>query len=117
MCVVATAVWCRLSDSNRRPTAYKAVALPTELSRRAAFFASNDAEGPALDAGERVGQRGGGPGRRLARDRAQPCGGQQRVARMVADRPRQARQPIGRAHVRTPVTNANIVSRTLLETK
>src|SRR3546814_8689247 len=26
--------WCRLSDSNRRPTAYKAVALPTELSRR-----------------------------------------------------------------------------------
>src|SRR3546814_12541128 len=78
MCVVATAVWCRLSDSNRRPTAYKAVALPTELSRRAAFFASNDAEGPALDAGERVGQRGGGPGRRLARDRAQPCGGQDR---------------------------------------
>ncbi len=26
--------WCRLSDSNRRPTAYKAVALPTELKRR-----------------------------------------------------------------------------------
>ena len=28
--------WCRLSDSNRRPTAYKAVALPTELKRREA---------------------------------------------------------------------------------
>jgi hypothetical protein len=28
-------MWCRLSDSNRRPTAYKAVALPTELKRRA----------------------------------------------------------------------------------
>ena len=25
--------WCRQSDSNRRPTAYKAVALPTELCR------------------------------------------------------------------------------------
>ncbi len=27
--------WCRLSESNRRPSAYKAGALPTELSRRA----------------------------------------------------------------------------------
>jgi hypothetical protein len=27
--------WCRLTDSNRGPTAYEAVALPTELSRRA----------------------------------------------------------------------------------
>ena len=26
--------WCRLTDSNCRPTAYKAVALPTELKRR-----------------------------------------------------------------------------------
>ena len=26
-------VWCRLTDSNRGPTAYEAVALPTELSR------------------------------------------------------------------------------------
>src|SRR5690606_27504185 len=26
--------WCRLSDSNGRPTAYKAVALPAELKRR-----------------------------------------------------------------------------------
>ena len=26
--------WCRVSDSNRRPTAYKAVALPAELTRR-----------------------------------------------------------------------------------
>lgn len=26
--------WCRLSDSNRRPAAYKAAALPAELSRR-----------------------------------------------------------------------------------
>ena len=25
--------WCRLSDSNRRPIAYKAIALPTELKR------------------------------------------------------------------------------------
>ena len=25
--------WCRVSDSNRRPTAYKAVALPAELTR------------------------------------------------------------------------------------
>src|SRR5688500_20028960 len=31
--------WCRLSESNRRPTAYKAVALPTELSRRARILA------------------------------------------------------------------------------
>lgn len=29
-----TSLWCPLSDSNRRPTAYKAVALPTELKRR-----------------------------------------------------------------------------------
>ena len=28
--------WCRQSDSNRRPTAYKAVALPTELCRQGA---------------------------------------------------------------------------------
>src|SRR5690606_28823798 len=26
--------WCRLSDSNGRPIAYKAIALPTELERR-----------------------------------------------------------------------------------
>lgn len=26
--------WCRLSDSNRRPIAYKAIALPTELKRQ-----------------------------------------------------------------------------------
>ena len=32
--------WCRLSDSNRRPTAYKAVALPAELSRRRPFHPS-----------------------------------------------------------------------------
>src|SRR6267378_8092176 len=25
--------WCRLTDSNRRPTVYKTAALPTELSR------------------------------------------------------------------------------------
>src|SRR5882762_9370270 len=28
--------WCRLTDSNRRPTAYKAAALPAELSRHGA---------------------------------------------------------------------------------
>src|SRR5580765_3177731 len=27
-------MWCRLSESNGRPTAYKAVALPTELKRQ-----------------------------------------------------------------------------------
>jgi hypothetical protein len=26
--------WCRLQESNPRPTDYKSVALPTELSRR-----------------------------------------------------------------------------------
>jgi hypothetical protein len=31
---LGTGTWCRQSDSNRRPTAYKAVALPTELCRR-----------------------------------------------------------------------------------
>ena len=31
---LAAAAWCRVSDSNRRPTAYKAVALPAELTRR-----------------------------------------------------------------------------------
>src|SRR5690606_40499056 len=31
--------WCRLSESNRRPTAYKAVALPAELSRPGAILA------------------------------------------------------------------------------
>src|SRR5690606_38956614 len=30
--------WCRLSDSNGRPTAYKAVALPAELKRRGRRF-------------------------------------------------------------------------------
>jgi hypothetical protein len=30
--------WCRLSDSNRRPIAYKASALPTELKRRERKF-------------------------------------------------------------------------------
>jgi len=29
-----TEYWCRLSESNGRPTAYKAVALPTELNRQ-----------------------------------------------------------------------------------
>ena len=32
---VGSSGWCRLSDSNGRPTAYKAVALPAELKRRA----------------------------------------------------------------------------------
>lgn len=27
-------IWCPKTDSNRRPTAYKAVALPTELLRQ-----------------------------------------------------------------------------------
>jgi hypothetical protein len=27
-------LWCRLPESNWRPTAYKAVALPTELNRQ-----------------------------------------------------------------------------------
>ena len=36
---IAASAWCRLSDSNRRPTAYKAVALPAELSRRRAAVA------------------------------------------------------------------------------
>ena len=31
---VVDSIWCRMSDSNRRPTAYKAVALPTELIRQ-----------------------------------------------------------------------------------
>jgi hypothetical protein len=30
--------WCRLSDSNRRPIAYKAIALPTELKRQFVLF-------------------------------------------------------------------------------
>ena len=29
-------LWCRLSESNQRPTDYKSVALPTELSRHGA---------------------------------------------------------------------------------
>jgi hypothetical protein len=29
-------IWCRLEDSNPRPTDYKSAALPTELSRRRA---------------------------------------------------------------------------------
>jgi hypothetical protein len=29
----ARRIWCRLSESNGRPSAYKAGALPTELSR------------------------------------------------------------------------------------
>ena len=29
---VRITIWCPLTDSNRRPTAYKAVALPTELN-------------------------------------------------------------------------------------
>ena len=28
-----TNIWCRLGDSNSRPTDYKSVALPTELNR------------------------------------------------------------------------------------
>src|SRR5690606_7149954 len=40
--------WCRLSDSNRRPTAYKAVALPAELSRHGA---GSLADGPAMRPG------------------------------------------------------------------
>src|SRR5690348_491870 len=35
ICASPRGHWCRQSDSNRRPTAYKAVALPTELCRRA----------------------------------------------------------------------------------
>src|SRR3954464_740024 len=33
--------WCRLSESNGRPTAYKAVALPTELNRQSHRAASH----------------------------------------------------------------------------
>ena len=37
---VRITIWCPLTDSNRRPTAYKAVALPTELNghQRSVYF-------------------------------------------------------------------------------
>ena len=35
--------WCRLGDSNTRPTDYKSVALPTELNRQlSVFYIFND---------------------------------------------------------------------------
>lgn len=32
-----TVIWCRLQESNPRPTDYKSVALPAELNRRPAI--------------------------------------------------------------------------------
>ena len=40
-------LWCRVSDSNGRPTAYKAVALPAELTRPAPTHESFAPRGPA----------------------------------------------------------------------
>lgn len=42
-------MWCRLSESNGRPSAYKAGALPTELNRRVLYF--NLKNGEAIKAG------------------------------------------------------------------
>jgi hypothetical protein len=42
--------WCRVSDSNRRPTAYKAVALPAELTRRRRPCGAGLRKGPAAGA-------------------------------------------------------------------
>jgi hypothetical protein len=43
-------VWCRMQESNPRPSVYKTAALPTELIRPTGAFASEDAEGPAFAA-------------------------------------------------------------------
>src|SRR3546814_6707768 len=64
----------------------------------------SDREG---ERGSDEGERGGGEGECERR----PCGSEQRT-----DRARRLSQ-IGRAHVRTPVTNAHLVCRLLLETK
>ena len=57
--------WCRVSDSNRRPTAYKAVALPAELTRRAASYCGGRRGKSRVSAfGE--GFAGGGEGYRVA---------------------------------------------------
>src|SRR5436189_482450 len=74
-----TSGWCRLSESNGRPSAYKAGALPAELSRRCAgLVAGTDAargaqyksrrpeEPPLFDALERRPAAAGWLGRRLA---------------------------------------------------
>src|SRR5690349_21251944 len=58
-------IWCRQSDSNRRPTAYKAVALPTELCRHVAHCSNRASPHmrpmtPALETLDRLlAQRGG----------------------------------------------------------
>ncbi len=52
--------WCRLQESNPRPSVYKTVALPAELNRRIVPLASAHAEGPALGARELGSERGRG---------------------------------------------------------
>lgn len=56
--------WCRVSDSNRRPTAYKAVALPAELTRRARPIAAG---GGANQAFQRSGSVSPGAAAAMAR--------------------------------------------------
>ena len=63
------AIWCRLRDSNPRPTVYKTVALPAELNRRCArrlaISEEGRAQGRALQAepAATVGAQGPGAGR------------------------------------------------------
>src|SRR5690349_11334101 len=43
--------WCRMQDSNPRPSVYKTAALPTELIRPAKSFARGGHQRPAPKAG------------------------------------------------------------------
>ena len=69
-------LWCRLRDSNPRPTVYKTVALPAELNRRRTRqWASSEG---ALAQGRASGGAGGDSRSPRARGRAgpRPCPGQ-----------------------------------------
>ena len=42
-------LWCRVEDSNHRPTDYKSAALPTELTRRSAALYVCGRASPGVD--------------------------------------------------------------------
>src|SRR6266536_3356478 len=85
--------WCRMQDSNPRPSVYKTAALPTELIRLpGSAFASKDAEGPAFSLGDvgRQARRSKGP-RFVQRQLAHPRSGHQCVGLVIGGFEPQAR--------------------------
>src|SRR3546814_8846221 len=99
--IVAVMKWCRLSDSNGRPTDYKSVALPAELKRqRLPFTITIPQRSSPLCMLSRLSVR-------------RATNNADRGHVFASMRPSQ----IGIAHVCTPLTNAQLDCRLQLEKK